>query len=113
MVGKVDYVEVSIEEFVVGGLLVFPIVINEPNAIQAIYSAVISDPENAPLIVLPHFSMWIFETHDRQRRDGNSPPLVTALCSFMCHSRRASSLPLDGYGERFWEKCETWEGKTW
>jgi hypothetical protein len=65
VVGEVDYVEISIEEFVIGGLFVFPLFVHEPNTVQAIHPAVISDAENASLVFLPGppFSMWVHETH--------------------------------------------------
>lgn len=48
-----DYIEISVEEFVVGRLLVLAVIVNEPDTVEAVHPAVISDTKNSPDLITP------------------------------------------------------------
>ena len=53
VLGEMDNVEVPIKVFMVDRLLVLPLVIDEPDTIRAILSAVITHSEGSPYLLSP------------------------------------------------------------
>jgi hypothetical protein len=52
MIGELDYVEVAIKELVINSLLVVAVIIDEPNTVQTVSSAVIAHTKY-PTVVFP------------------------------------------------------------
>jgi hypothetical protein len=53
VISELDHIKKTVETFVVCGLFVFSSIIDQPNAIQAIRTTVIPNPENASSILFP------------------------------------------------------------
>jgi hypothetical protein len=51
VIGEVDYVKVAIKKLMVNGLLVAAFVIDEPNTIETVHSAVIAHAKNAAVLL--------------------------------------------------------------
>jgi hypothetical protein len=50
VIRELDYVEVTVKKIVIDSLFVLASVVDEPNAVQSILSAVIANPKNAPVL---------------------------------------------------------------
>ena len=79
MVGEVDYLEVSIKEFVINSLLVMAFIIDAPNTVQTVHSAVISRAKYAAvLFAKPVIPSLIREGHDGKLRNWYGSCLILA-----------------------------------
>ena len=60
-----DYVEVLIKEIVIHSLFVMPFVIDKPNAVEAVHSAVIAHSKNAAVLSAERAHIpFVSDTHN-------------------------------------------------
>jgi hypothetical protein len=77
VVRELDYVEVPVKKFVIDSLFVLAVVVDEPNAVKPILSAVIANPKNTPVVFAKGTPLLIGDAHDRERGNGHSSSICT------------------------------------